>query len=412
LLPEDLISCVPIFSLLPAQDLERIAQSARSAKVSEHALIFREGHKDENFYILLEGQVEVIKALGTVDERLLAIREPCSLLGELSLFSEDGSHTASVRALTDLQLLEVNRGEINDLLHREPKVAYELIRTISQRLVESEDLTIGDLRKKNKELQEAYQELSAAQAQIIEIEKYKKELEVARQIQMSMLPRKMLNIPNFSYSARIEPMQAVGGDFYDVIPLDNHLFAILIGDVSDHGVPAALFMSLTTTLTRAEAGAGLPPELVLRKVNQHLLGMNDAGMFVTLLYGLLDTNQKTFSYCRAGHEFPLIISAEGEEIPCFHKRGQPLGLFTDPVLDQSEIVINSGSSMVLYTDGITNTVDSEQAQFGLIRLAESLRNSRNKPAQSFVDELWKEIKVFRGSTDQEDDLTLLVVKAD
>ena len=410
--PEELKRCVPFFSIIPEADLIRIADSARSKKVAEQTLIFKEGFKDGGFYILIEGKVEVIKAMGTADERLLAIREPYSLLGELSLFSGDGSHTASVRALTNLELLVVAQEQVNDLLHREPKFAYELIRTISQRLVEGEDLTIRDLRRKNKELNDAYQDLRAAQTQLIEIEKYEKELDVARQIQMSMLPRDFLTIPNYTHFARIEPMAAVGGDFFDVIPLDNHLFAVTIGDVSDHGVPAALFMALTTTLVRAEASANIPPDIVLREVNQHLLGMNDAGMFVTLLYGILDTERRTFQYSRAGHEFPILISAEGEEIPCDSKRGQPLGLFADPVLEHSRVIIPPGSLMVLYTDGITNTFNTKQAQFGLKRLKESLVNSLDRSAQSFVEDVWEEIETYRGSADQFDDLTLLIVKAD
>ena len=374
-------------------------------------MLFREGEKEEQFFILVEGQVEIIKALDTPDERTLAVREPCSLLGELSLFSEDGSHTASVRALTDLELFEMQREDLKSLLHREPQFAYELLRTLSQRLVEGEDLTIRDLRRKNRELNQAYEDLKEAQAQVIEKEKYEKELDVARQIQMSMLPRRPIRIPAYNYFARFIPMIAVGGDFFDFIALDDHRFALAIGDVSDHGVPAALFMAQTATLLRVEATSDTSPEKVLLTVNRHLLGMNDTGMFVTLLYGILDTNKRTFIYARAGHELPLVLSADGKEIPFEHARGQPLGLFEEVKLDRGKVELPKGSLMALYTDGITDTMNHQQIRFGSERFRAALSEAIDERARVALDRVWAEIDTFRGDVEQYDDLTLFILKA-
>ena len=411
MLTEELKRCVPIFGLLPEDELARIAEAVQQKQVVKDTLLFQEGEKGGRFYILVEGQVEIIKALGTPDERQLAVREACALLGELSLFSEDGSHTASVRALTDLELLELQHEDIDGLLHREPQFAYEFIRTLSQRLVEGEDLTIRDLRRKNRELNQAYEDLREAQKQLIEKEKYEKELEVARQIQMSMLPRKPIGIPRFNYFARIIPMIAVGGDFFDFIALEDDRFALAIGDVSDHGVPAALFMALTATLLRVEAKSGNKPEKVLRAVNRHLLGMNDAGMFVTLLYGILDTKARTFDYARAGHEVPLILSTQGEEIEFEYDRGQPLGLFDDLTLDHAKVALPEGSLMALYTDGITDTMNDQQHRFGLDRFRQVLSTSVRESAHAAVDRVWAEVEAYRGSVEQYDDLTLFILKA-
>ncbi len=411
MLTDELKRCVPIFGLLPEQELARIATAVQEKRVSGQTLLFREGEKGERFFILVEGKVEVIKALDTPDERQLAVREPCCLLGELSLFSEDGSHTASVRALTDLELLELGREDLKDLLQREPKFAYELIRTLSQRLVEAEALTIRDLRRKNRELNQAYEDLRDAQEQLVEKERYEKELEVARQIQMSMLPRKPIRIPRYNYFARIVPMIGVGGDFFDFIALGEERFALAIGDVSDHGVPAALFMALTATLLRAEAKSGAHPDEVLRAVNRHLLGMNEAGMFVTLLYGILDTNMRSFQFARAGHELPVVISGEGLELPFDHDLGQPLGLFDEPALDQREVKLPKGSLMALYTDGITDTVDKRRQRFGIDRFCKVLADSIHVRAREAVERVWSENEKFRGDVEQYDDLTLFIVKA-
>jgi sigma-B regulation protein RsbU (phosphoserine phosphatase) len=316
-----------------------------------------------------------------------------------------------VRALTDLDLLELQREDINGLLHREPKFAYELLRTLSQRLVEGEDLTIRDLRRKNRELNQAYEDLKEAQNQLIEKEKYERELEVARQIQMSMLPRRPIQIPHYNYFARIIPMIAVGGDFFDFISLGDDRFALAIGDVSDHGVPAALFMAQTATLLRVEATSNASPEKVLLAVNRHLLDMNEAGMFVTLLYGILDTKGMMFSYARAGHELPLILAKEGEEISIEHGRGQPLGLFDAPILDQAEVELPEGSLMALYTDGITDTMNDQQVRYGTERFRAAIADSMGERARVAVDRVWEEVDAFRGNVEQYDDLTLFILKA-
>ncbi len=408
---EELKRCVPVFGFLPEKDLARIADSVKPKKFDREWLLFREGEKDQRLYILTQGEVEIIKALDTPDERLLAVREACTLLGELSLFSEDGSHTASVRAQTDLELLELDLGLFNRLLNTQSRFAYELIRTLAHRLVDSEELTIRDLRRKNRELEHAYQDLERAQVHRIEKEKYEHELEVARRIQMSMLPRKPLRIPRYNYFARIVPMIGVGGDFFDFIALDDERFGLAIGDVSDHGVPAALFMAQTATLLRMEAKSGAAPDHVLRKVNQHLMGMNEAGMFVTLLYGILDTAKRTFHFARAGHELPLILSGDGFEVGYEHQRGQPLGILEDPLLDQAEIELPKGSVMGLYTDGITDTINAEMKRFGLERFRASLAGAIQERAREAVDRIWSDNEAFRGEVEQFDDLTLFILKA-
>ncbi|MEA1976661.1 MAG: cyclic nucleotide-binding domain-containing protein, partial [Chloroflexota bacterium] len=183
---QDIIRSVSIFSSLPDEEVERLAQTLNLKEIPQGTLLVEEDTPGLRYYILIDGEVEVVKALGTADERLLGVRGPGSFIGEMSLFSEDGRHTASVRAKVPLQLLELNHADLDSLLHRQPRFAYEMMRTISRRLEESEHLTILDLRQKNVELQQAYDDLKAAQAEIIEKEKLEKELEVARDIQLSI----------------------------------------------------------------------------------------------------------------------------------------------------------------------------------------------------------------------------------
>jgi sigma-B regulation protein RsbU (phosphoserine phosphatase) len=143
----------------------------------------------------------------------------------------------------------------------------------------------------------------------------------------------------------------VGGDFYDFISLDDRRLGIAIGDVSGHGVPAALFMALTVTLLPAEACRDCSPSEVLRAVNHQLLNVNSEGLFVTVLYGVLDRTTGEFTYARAGHESPIHCLATGELIVPDLGPGQLLGFWGDVRLSEQSISLAPGSTLMLYTDG-------------------------------------------------------------
>lgn len=411
MLVNELIRCVPLFEMLPEQELAALARAVSKRKISKGTLLFREGHREGQFFILIDGEVEVIKAMGTQDERLLAIREPCSFLGELSLFNDDGTHTASVRAHTDLELMEVSRERLDELLKGQPAFAYEMIRTLSKRLVAAEDLTIRDLRRKNRALRAAYEELEAAQAQIIEKERMERELEVARQIQMSILPRELPLRDGYDFGTRIVPMTAVGGDFFDFIRLDEDRLGIAIGDVSDHGVPAALFMAMTVTLLRAEARRSDSPVEVLQNVNLHLLETNALGMFVTLFYGVFDLKTGQLCSGRAGHELPLLLDgfASKQELP--QEVGQPLGIFVDPRIDEQVLQLPMDGTLILYTDGVTNAVNEHHDPFGVQKFLSVVRDEYQQSAQTLCDAVWKALETHRGSHDQLDDITLITLRS-
>lgn len=143
---EQQLGNIPLFARLSRAELQHLAATLRALTFPEQTILIREGSRDDRLYIVLEGQVEVIKALGTADERIVSDRDEGSLLGEMSLFSRDGCHTASVRALTPIEVLEMTRSDLDAVLHLHPKFAYELVGLLSQRLEESENTTILDLR--------------------------------------------------------------------------------------------------------------------------------------------------------------------------------------------------------------------------------------------------------------------------
>ncbi len=408
---EHLISRVPLFASLPKHEIAHLAKSLRPFEFPIDTIIFHEGRREDHFYILIDGQVEIIKALSTPDERLLGVREAVSFIGEMSLFSVDGKHTASVRALTPLHLLEMTRVDFDALLHRQPKLAYEMVRVLSTRLQDSEDLTIRDLQDKNQQLTVAYNELRAAHEQIVEKEKLERELAVAREIQQSILPRELPQVKGFDFGGKMMPTRAVAGDFFDMIWLGPDQIGLIVGDVSDKGVPASLFMALTYSLIRAEASrAAASPRDALLMVNRHLLSMNASGMFVTVLYGILNCATLEFHYVRAGHNVPMVLDGQSHEVPLPIDLGQPLGMLPEPIIDEQRITLSRGSTLLIYTDGVTEAFDPQRQMFGEVRLGETLRSLHAQSAQTICTQLCDRVVEYTQPLMPHDDITLVTVK--
>ena len=404
-----LIAQIPVFSSLPHLELERLADMLRPCDFVAGALLIQEGERDDHFYILLEGEAEVIKALGTPDERLLAVRPRGTLFGEMSLFNPQGCHTASVRARTAAHALEMTRQDFDALLHRRPTLVYDMMRQMSRRLEDTENATIIDLREKNRQLTQAYQELQAAQDQLIVKEKLEKELAIARQIQMSILPESLPHLAGFEIAALTVPARAVGGDYYDFITLDEDRFGLVVGDACDKGIPAALLINLANSLVHVEAPRNPSPAATLRLVNRHLFEMSHSGMFVSLLYGVLDTSGR-LDYCRAGHPHPLVLDGDLRLVETGSSPGMPLGIAEEIMLDARSVTIPPGGLAVLYSDGLSEARDASDCEFGAERLATELPAISHLPAEQVCDRLWNRVQEFSGDQPQSDDFTVVVIK--
>jgi sigma-B regulation protein RsbU (phosphoserine phosphatase) len=408
---ELLPSQMPLFASLPYGELKDLAATLRIVEVAPGTILFHEGDLGNHFYVVAAGRMEVIKALGTTEERLLGITGPGEFIGEMSLMNRAGVRTASVRAASQARLLKMTREDFETLLHRQPKLAYEMVRVLSARLADSQDAAICELQEKNRQLTRAYEELKAVQTQIIENVKMERELQVAHNIQMGLLPRQLPELTGYDLGALIMPMRAIGGDFYDFIPLSDNRLGIAIGDVSGHGVPAALLMALTVTLLRAEACRDCSPREVLRSVNRQLLGLNSEGMYVTLLYGVLNSTTGAFTYVRAGHEPPILWTMNRELIEPGVVPGQFLGVWDDPLLSEQTIELASANSLLLYTDGVTEATGGQAEMFGKARLKAAFGAHDHQPAQVVCEHLLEHVTTYTGGTAPEDDVTLVCVRA-
>ncbi|HNE69393.1 MAG TPA: cyclic nucleotide-binding domain-containing protein [Anaerolineales bacterium] len=252
-----LLSKIPLFAGLPRKELDQILAAMEKKEMADREILFKEGDPGEHFYIVMKGNLEVLMAAGQAEELLLNVMSEGEHFGEMGLIMPGGHRTATVRARGESTLLSMSRETFLGLTQKHPELSGSMVRVLSQRLDATNTQTFHELTEKNRKLQTAYDELKAAQAQIIEKERLERELQVAAEIQLSILPDKLPEPPNFDFGARILPARQVGGDFYDVFYVGEGLIGVLIGDVADKGVPSALFMSRAHALVMAEADTGL-----------------------------------------------------------------------------------------------------------------------------------------------------------
>jgi serine phosphatase RsbU (regulator of sigma subunit) len=406
-----LLADLPLFQDLPAEELQVLAGLLCISEVPPKSLLFREGDRGDHFYIISSGEVEVIKSLGREGEWLVAVLGPGEFLGDLSLLNPDHKRTASVRSRGSVRLLEMHHTDMDDLLERQPRVAYKLVCTLGARLTEMDNAIITNLKEKNRELTQAYEALQSAQEQLVEKERLEQELRVAYQIQLSILPQQLPALPGYDFGARIVPARTVGGDFFDLIPLSEDRVGIVIGDVADKGIPAAIFMARAHALLYAEVFQCPTPIEALQRVNRHLIKINVPNLFVTVLYGILDRRRRRFEYARAGHELPITLFPGESPTRVSYETGQLLGILDEPALDHQTITIPSGGTLLLYTDGLVDGVSPQGERFGYRRLLSEVERWRGRPAQELCDRLLESILAFQGDMHLQDDVTLVAVSS-
>jgi sigma-B regulation protein RsbU (phosphoserine phosphatase) len=408
---EKVFLSIPLFKDIPPAEMAAIVSSLPTATFAAGAYLFRDGDAGDNLFVVRDGELEVVLAAESPDEMLLRVIGPGEYVGEMGLILEDGKRTATVRARKESRAWVMSRARFDEMLHRWPIIAYAMVNILSERLDSTNNASFRDLTQKNHALQKAYDELKAAQALLIEKERLERELKVAAEIQLSILPDVLPPTPGFDFGARILPARRVGGDFYDVFTLGEHKSGVVIGDVADKGVPAALFMARAHALIMAEADGGSGPGEVLRNVNGHITRLQKSAQFVTALYGTVDGLTCEFSYARAGHEPPLLLKPDHtvERIP--HAPGMSLGLWEDITLDLQTVKLEKGSTLLLFTDGMTDCRDPQGTPFGLTRIQETLAGLAGLPAQAVCDKLLQTLLTYQDGSNQDDDVTLVAIHA-
>jgi sigma-B regulation protein RsbU (phosphoserine phosphatase) len=244
-------------------------------------------------------------------------------------------------------------------------------------------------------------------------ERIESELKIAREIQMSIIPKifpPFPDRPEFDIYATIKPAKEVGGDLYDFFFTDNDNMCFMIGDVSGKGVPASLFMAVTKTLFKANTGAGISPDEILTRLNNELAQDNESCMFVTIFCGILNTKTGEVLYSSAGHNPPLILRRGNEAEYLDTPSGIAVGVKEDLSFQTEKLRLAPGEFLFMYTDGVTEAADLKENLFSEERLQKELTALRQKTIQEMVLGLMQKIDDFAQGTPQADDITMMALK--
>ena len=242
-------------------------------------------------------------------------------------------------------------------------------------------------------------------------ERLEQELELARTIQHSLMPSGSPEISGCSVGSLWQAARQVSGDFYDFIQFRDGRWGIVIADVADKGVPAALFMAMSRTILRSTAYSRRGPAGVLSRVNDLICQDNSSDLFVTLFYAIWDPAKATLTYANGGHNPPILIRTDGSQLK-LSAPGIALGVLPDMHFEERKLTFNSGDLLVMYTDGVTEAMNLVNDEFGLERLLQTIRADHDQDARGIVRGIATAVTEFAGQAGQFDDITLVVLKRD
>jgi serine phosphatase RsbU (regulator of sigma subunit)/anti-sigma regulatory factor (Ser/Thr protein kinase) len=294
----------------------------------------------------------------------------------------------------------VSQGELVGLLNLGPRLSEQDYSTDDRAL-------LNDLSTQAAPALRVAQLVREKRIQELERERIEQELRVAHLIQQTLLPKEIPELPGWQISSYYQPAREVGGDFYDFLYFEDGRMGIVIGDVTDKGVPAALVMATTRSILRSTAHASISPGKVLEQVNDLLHPDIPPKMFVTCLYAILDPVSGHLEYANAGHDLPHW--RHNGKVTELRATGMPLGLMPEMFYEEKEVTLGAGDSVLFYSDGLVEAHNPQREMFGFPRLARLLEEKgHGTPA---IDYLLAELSVFTGKDwEQEDDVTLVTLR--
>lgn len=347
-------------------------------------------------FVFAQNGVEALDVLGSNDDIDMVISDinmpqmdGLTLLGQIAEVNPD-IRSIIVSAYGDMQNIRtaMNRG------------AFDFV---------TKPLDFGDLRltiERTLRHLEEWREALASRDRLVALQN---ELDVASDIQQSILPTAFPRGENYQVFANMEPARNVGGDFFDIVNLENDRIGLAIADVSDKGVPAALFMMSSRTWMKGAAIGNPEPREVLEEVNSLLHEGNETQMFVTALYAVYNHETGEFTYASGGHDAPLLVRADGSSELLPLTGGIALGIIPGFEYGQNTVTLNPGETIVLYTDGVTEAMNNEGEQFGLERMREVFANSAPKDSDEATRTIFDAVSAFADGAAQSDDITCLTL---
>lgn len=396
------------FSDLDEETLQQLKTVATRKQYPPKTTLCHQGATEHTFYVVVKGNVAISQELEDGSERLLGIIRDNEYFGEMSLV-DDSPRIANCVTITDTTVLEVTEASFDRFVRQSPSLAQLITKKILSTARLRDQLNIKELQSKNEELEKAYFDLKEAQAKIIEQERLRRELELAADMQRSLLPEALPQVPNYRFEAYLRPAQDVGGDFYDVIELDEEHVGLLIADVADKGIHAALLMAVIRTLFVMESQRSISPAEVALAVHKALFEVTTTDSFVTVFYGVLHLHSGKLSYIRASHDRPLLVKAD-QSVTELTGNGRFLGMIKALELEEYELFLEPGDRLIMYSDGVTDAENEIKQNYGIDRLKKAVCYKANATAKDIVDIVRQDVQNWMGTAAPFDDFTLLVTE--
>jgi phosphoserine phosphatase RsbU/P len=419
-----LVRSNPVLAGLAPATAADLIEAGKAVDLRPGDILIRQGDSSDCAYLVLEGELE-IRVDTSYGEVPLAHVSAGALIGEIGAFAQL-PRTATVRAVGAGRVLRLDRSDLLRAGDTDPELSRSIIGRLGGQIAsfnhaiglytnavsalerDDFDLSILDqLRKPVPELLDFVQSFRRMAEQIVRQRRQQAEMASAAEIQRAMLPNALptkLIEGRFDIHVKIKPAREVGGDFYDIIPLDENRIAFTIGDVCGKGIPAALFMAVTQTVMRVVVRSGEDLGAKIAAANERLAAGNEQSMFATMFCGVLDVRSGMLTYCNCGHTAPLLLRGTGGPPEKLPTGSPPLGIMDNLVCTPRSIELAPGDLLFLYTDGVTEAEDPQAAQFGIERLEKAISEAAEGSAANLVDNVMARVIEFANGAPQSDDI--------
>ncbi|OGA34504.1 MAG: hypothetical protein A3F75_12445 [Betaproteobacteria bacterium RIFCSPLOWO2_12_FULL_64_23] len=393
------ISHLDLFQGVSYSAVEDVLADCPVRRFAADELLLEPGVPNSNVFLVVEGRLRV--HLDSVESGNAIFIEAGGCIGEMSII--DGKPvSAFVVAEKDSRILVLDQEQFWSRIVTDVRVVRNLLQLLTERMRRNNEAVLKGLKER------------------LILEHIQKELRFAHEIQEGMLPRNF-GLPGLAHRvdlhASMQAAREIGGDLYDFFVMPQGGVCVLVGDVSDKGMPAALFMARTVVIVQmvarliAAAGGGAPePAAILSEVNRALWENNPSRMFVTMFLAILDPRTGALSYSNAGHNSPYVRSPDGTLTALDGMRGAPLGI--KPALSYRSGVtqLRDGDMLFAYTDGVTEAADPGDGMFGEARLERVLREANDHDAAALTGAVLGAVRRFAGDAIQSDDITMLALR--